>query len=210
MNIDYFKERFKNIESTYLLARRANSPDLNPHALRAIEEIITARDEVLPVLVPFVESATTAESKSDKFWRFTATIAASIGLIVILKTFTTGFIQEWAGTLVWSVLFAVLGLLWLRTVKNSLRMFVVAQCLLYATFAYPLSDNQRLSSNEPRPWYGCVLLVSEPSDTKEIGEAKRYLMDRASHEYSPLGILRFWESVEYPRTVKIDAGDMRL
>jgi len=51
MNIDYFKERFKNTESTYLLARRANSPDLNPHALRAIEEIITARGERLPVLV---------------------------------------------------------------------------------------------------------------------------------------------------------------
>lgn len=111
MNIDYFKERFKNIESTYLLARRANSPDLNPHAIRAIEEIITARGEVLPVLVPFVESATTAESKSDKFWRFTATIAASLGLIALLKVFASGFIQSWAGPLVTSVCL----LWWLQT-----------------------------------------------------------------------------------------------
>ena len=210
MNVTYFKDRFKNTESAYLLARRANSPDLNPRALQAIEEIIAERGEVLPKLVPFVESATIAESKSDRFWRFTVTIAASIGLIVILKTSTTGFIQEWAATLVWSVLFSLFALLWLSEQKNPLRIFVGAQCLLYAAFAYPLSDNQRLSINETRPWYGCVLLVSEPDDTNEIREAKRYLMHRASSEYSPLGLRRFWEAVEHPRTVQIDALDAQL
>jgi hypothetical protein len=51
MNLAYFKERFNNTESAYLLARRANSPDLNPYALQAIEDIITERGERLPAIV---------------------------------------------------------------------------------------------------------------------------------------------------------------
>ena len=51
MNLAYFKDRFHNTESAYLLARRANSPDLNPFALQAIEQIITERGEQLPALV---------------------------------------------------------------------------------------------------------------------------------------------------------------
>ena len=111
MNVTYFKDRFKNTESAYLLARRANSPDLNPRALQAIEEIIAERGEVLPKLVPFVESATVAESKSDRFWRLTATFGACVGVIALLKVFTTGFVQVWAGPLVASACL----LWWLRT-----------------------------------------------------------------------------------------------
>ena len=111
MNATYFKDRFKNTESSYLLARRANSPDLNPHALQAIEEIMTERGEVLPALVPFVESATMAESKFDRFWRLTAIFGACVGVIALLKVFTTGFVQVWAGPLVASACL----LWWLRT-----------------------------------------------------------------------------------------------
>jgi hypothetical protein len=111
MNITYFKERFKNTESAYLLARRANSPDLNPRALQAIEEIIAERGEVLPALVPSAESATIAESKSDRFWWLTATFGACVGVIALLKVFTTGFVQVWAGPLVASACL----LWWLHT-----------------------------------------------------------------------------------------------
>jgi len=111
MNLAYFKDRFKNTESAYLLARRTNRPDLNPHALQAIEEIIAERGEVLPALVPFVESATIAERKSDRFWRLTATFGACVGVIALLKVFTTGFVQVWAGPLVASACL----LWWLRT-----------------------------------------------------------------------------------------------
>jgi len=125
MNLAYFKDRFKNTESAYLLARRANSPDLNPHALQAIEEIIAERGEVLPALVPFVESATIAERKSDRFWRFTTTFGACVGVIALLKVFTTGFVQAWAGPLVASACL----LWWLRTenvrfVKLGLWCFI--------------------------------------------------------------------------------------
>ncbi len=51
MNLAYFKERFNNTESDYLLARRANNPSLNPFARQAIEEIITERGERLPAVV---------------------------------------------------------------------------------------------------------------------------------------------------------------
>jgi hypothetical protein len=111
MNVTYFKERFQNTESAYLLARRANSPDLNPRALQAIEEIIAERGEVLPALVPSAESTTIAESKSDRFWRLTVTFAACVGVIALLKVFTTGYVQVWAGPLVASGCL----LWWLRT-----------------------------------------------------------------------------------------------
>jgi hypothetical protein len=111
MNVTYFKDRFKNTESAYLLARRANSPDLNPHAMQANEEIIAERGEALPALVPFVESATIAESKSDRFWRLTVTFAACVGVVALLKVFTTGYVQVWAGPLLASACL----LCWLRT-----------------------------------------------------------------------------------------------
>jgi hypothetical protein len=72
MNLAYFKDRFHNTESAYLLARRANSPDLNPYALQAIEQIITERGEPLPALVfkNNVESQPLKDRKAYKFWRF--------------------------------------------------------------------------------------------------------------------------------------------
>lgn len=71
MNLTYFKERFKNTESAYLLARRANNPDLNPYALQAIEQIITKRGEWLPPLVVNnnAESQSMKDAKVDKLWR---------------------------------------------------------------------------------------------------------------------------------------------
>ena len=124
MNVTYFKDRFQNTESAYLLARRANSPDLNPRALQAIEEIIAGRGEVLPALVPFDENAMIAESKSDRFWRLTATFGACVSVVALLKVFTTGFVQVWAGPLVASACL----LWWLSTVnvgitKIDLRCF---------------------------------------------------------------------------------------
>jgi hypothetical protein len=111
MNVTYFKERFQNTEPAYLLARRANSPDLNPRALQAIEEIITERGKVLPALVPFDENATIAESKSDRFWRLAVSFGGCLRVIALLKVFTTGFVQVWAGPLVASACL----LWWLRT-----------------------------------------------------------------------------------------------
>jgi len=72
MNLAYFKDRFNNTESAYLLARRANSPDLNPYALQAIEQIITERGEWLPALVfnNHAESQSLKDSKVYKLWRF--------------------------------------------------------------------------------------------------------------------------------------------
>ena len=72
MNLAYFKERFNNTESAYLLARRANSPDLNQFALQAIEQIITERGVRLPPLV-FKNNAgsqSLKDSKVYKLWRF--------------------------------------------------------------------------------------------------------------------------------------------
>ena len=111
MNVTYFKDRFKNTESAYLLARRANSPDLNPHALQAIEDIIAERREELPVVKPVDDYATMAESKFDRFWRLTTIFGACIAVIALLKVFTTGFVQVWAGPLVASACL----LWWLRT-----------------------------------------------------------------------------------------------
>ncbi len=131
MNLAYFKERFNNTESVYLLARRANSPDLNPYALQAIEEIITERGERLPALAvkASTELQRLKETNVDKFWRFTAMIAASIWIIVLLQTYTTGFIQERATSVVWSVVLSIWLLLWLsqqniQSTKESLGRFI--------------------------------------------------------------------------------------
>jgi hypothetical protein len=72
MNLAYFKERFNNIESAYLLARRANNPELNPYALQAIEQIITERGEPLLALVfnNHAESHALKDSNVYKLWRF--------------------------------------------------------------------------------------------------------------------------------------------
>ncbi len=72
MNLAYFKERFNNTESAYLLARRANNPELNPYALQAIEQIITERGERLPALVfnHNAESQSLKDSKVYRLWRF--------------------------------------------------------------------------------------------------------------------------------------------
>ena len=72
MNLAYFKDRFNNIESAYLLARRDNNPDLNPFARQAIEQIITERGEPLPAL--FFKNNAKLKSLKDfkvyKLWRF--------------------------------------------------------------------------------------------------------------------------------------------
>ncbi len=72
MNLAYFKERFNNTESAYLLARRANNPGLNPCALQAIEDIIIERGERLPppVFKNNAESQSLKDSKVYKLWRF--------------------------------------------------------------------------------------------------------------------------------------------
>jgi len=72
MNLAYFKDRFNNTESAYLLARRANNPDLNPYARQAIEDIITERGERLPALVfhNHAESQSLKDAKVYKLWRF--------------------------------------------------------------------------------------------------------------------------------------------
>ena len=71
MNLAYFKDRFHNTESAYLLARRANNPDLNPFARQAIEQIIIERGESLPALVSInhVESQAVKGSNVAKLWR---------------------------------------------------------------------------------------------------------------------------------------------
>ena len=71
MNLAYFKDRFNNTESDYLLARRANNPGLNPFARQAIEEIITERGERLPAMdfENKVDSQSLKDSKVYKFWR---------------------------------------------------------------------------------------------------------------------------------------------
>ena len=65
MSLAYFKDRFNNTESAYLLARRANNPDLNPFARQAIEQIITERGERLPPLV-FKDNADRQSFKDSK------------------------------------------------------------------------------------------------------------------------------------------------
>ncbi|PHY06807.1 MAG: hypothetical protein CK528_06980 [Alcaligenaceae bacterium] len=150
MNVTYYKERFENTESAYLLARRANSPDLNPRALQAIEEIIAERGEVLPTLVPFVESATIAESKSDRFWRLTATFCACVGVIALLKVFTTGFVQVWAGSLVASACL----LWWLRTdnirfMKLDLWCFMRSSISVFMIKLMSFKSIRRTSSMVP-------------------------------------------------------------
>jgi hypothetical protein len=131
MNLAYFKERFNNTESAPLLARRANNPGLNPFARQAIEQIINERGEPLPPLI-FKNNAGLQglkETKADKFWRFTAIIAASISLIVILQTCSTGFIQDRAAPTVWSAVLSTWLLLWLRkqnaqAMKAALRYLI--------------------------------------------------------------------------------------
>ena len=72
MNLAYFKDRFNHTESEYLLARRANNPDLNPFARQAIEQIITERGERLPAQVfnNDAESQSLQDSKVHKLWHF--------------------------------------------------------------------------------------------------------------------------------------------
>ena len=48
MDVEYFKERFKNIESSYLLQRRAHGEELAPNAHIAIEQILSERGETFP------------------------------------------------------------------------------------------------------------------------------------------------------------------
>lgn len=83
MNLAYFKARFNNTESAYLLARRANNPELNPFARQAIEDIITERGEQLPALVfnSNAESLRLKDRKAYKLWRF----ADSLSKVFVMK-----------------------------------------------------------------------------------------------------------------------------
>jgi len=71
MDLSYFKDRFNNTESAYLLARRANNPGLNPFARLAIEQIIAERGEQLPPLdfKDNSERQSFKDSKVYKLWR---------------------------------------------------------------------------------------------------------------------------------------------
>ena len=121
MDVAYFKERFMNTESSHLLDRRANSPNLNPNALTAIEEIILERGESLPVIAakPNDEDMEPSETKSDKFWRIALTLCVGFAFTAIIKNFATGFLQLWGGTLVWLTLFIISVLTWLHKKRSK-------------------------------------------------------------------------------------------
>ena len=157
MNLAYFKERFHNTESAYLLARRANNPDLNPFARQAIEQIIAERGEALPPLVfkNDAELQEPKETKVDKFWRFTALIAASIWLIVLLQTYSTGFIQDRAATIVWSAVLSTWLVLWLRK-QNTQAMKATLWNLISQTVAEFQSKVMKFDAHR-RTWFSLPL-----------------------------------------------------
>jgi hypothetical protein len=85
MDLSYFKDRFHNTESAYLLARRANNPDLNPFARQAIEQIITERGEQLPPLV-FKDNAELQSYKDSnvyKLWCLICVMPNAVALNVV-------------------------------------------------------------------------------------------------------------------------------
>ncbi len=85
MDLSYFKDRFNNTESAYLLARRANNPGLNPFARLAIEQIITERGEQLPPLFfkDNAESRSFKESKVYKLWRLICAMPNVVTMSVV-------------------------------------------------------------------------------------------------------------------------------
>ena len=70
MDVEYFKDRFKNTETEYLLQRRAHGSELNPNAHIAIEQILTERGESFPP-VPQKPIAVTTSSESPRTNSFT-------------------------------------------------------------------------------------------------------------------------------------------
>ena len=85
MDLSYFKDRFHNTESAYLLARRANNPGLNPFARLAIEQIITERGEKLPPLV-FKDNSERQSFKDSmvyKLWRLICVMPNAVALSVV-------------------------------------------------------------------------------------------------------------------------------
>lgn len=85
MDLSYFKDRFNNTESAYLLARRANNPGLNPFARLAIEQIITERGEQLPPLVfqDKAELQSFKDSKVYKLWYLICVMPNAVAMNVV-------------------------------------------------------------------------------------------------------------------------------
>ena len=85
MDLSYFKDRFNNTESAYLLARRANNPGLNPFARQAIEQIITERGEQLPPLVfqDKAELQSFKDSKVYKLWYLICVMPNAVAMNVV-------------------------------------------------------------------------------------------------------------------------------
>jgi hypothetical protein len=97
MNLAYFKDRFNNIESEYLLVRRANNPDLNPFARQAVEQIIAERGEPLPALV-YNNNAELESLKVSKVYKLCGFIHA------MPKTFAIKAVDAWRNKRLFSAL----------------------------------------------------------------------------------------------------------
>lgn len=97
MDLTYFKERFNNTESAYLLARRENNPGLNPFARQAIEQIITERGEQLPPLV-FQDKAELQSFKDSKVYKLWCLIYA------MPKVVATSVVHAWRSKRLFAVL----------------------------------------------------------------------------------------------------------
>jgi hypothetical protein len=146
MNLAYFKARFNNTESAYLLARRANNPELNPYALQAIEQIITERGEPLPALVfnNHAESQTLKDSNVYKLWRF---------IHAMLNVFVTNAVVAWGNKRFFALL----------------PICALVMAIAFSDFATPLKTFFEETSS-PR-WYVHGLIFHGDLDNlqKELG-----------------------------------------
>jgi hypothetical protein len=84
MDVDYFKERFKNTETEYLLQRRAHGSELNPNAHLAIEQILTERGESFPPIPhkPIEVIIANKPATTNSFTKFGGLLIFFIGLVL--------------------------------------------------------------------------------------------------------------------------------
>ena len=84
MDVEYFKERFKNTETEYLLQRRAHGSELNPNAHIAIEQILTERGESFPPIPhkPIEVVIANQRTPNNGFKKFGGLIIFAVGLIL--------------------------------------------------------------------------------------------------------------------------------
>jgi hypothetical protein len=84
MDVEYFKERFKNTETDYLLQRRAHGSELNPNAHIAIENILTERGESFPPIpLKSIEVVIANDRKPNNgFKKFGGLIIFAVGLVL--------------------------------------------------------------------------------------------------------------------------------